>query len=74
MNENIVEQAALGWFESLGFDTRKGADVSPGSETPLRNDYEQVVLEPRLRAALLPKLISGKIRAPEAAAAVEEEA
>ena len=52
MNENVVEQAALGWFESLGFDTRTGADISPGSETPLRGDYEHVVLEPRLRAAL----------------------
>ena len=52
MNENIVEQAALAWFEAVGFDTRKGADVSPGSETPLRDDYERVVLEPRLRAAL----------------------
>ena len=52
LNEAAVEQAALGWFESLGFDTRKGADISPGSETPLRGDYEQVVLKPRLRAAL----------------------
>ena len=30
MNEDIVEQAATGWFESLGFDIRKGADISPG--------------------------------------------
>lgn len=52
MNENIVEQAALAWFETMGFDTSRGADISPGSETPLRSDYEQVVLEPRLRAAL----------------------
>ena len=52
MNENIVEQAALAWFETMGFDTRRGADISPGSETRLRGDYEQVVLEPRLRAAL----------------------
>jgi len=52
MNENVVEQAALGWLESLGFDIHKGADISPGAETPLRTDYEHVVLEPRLRAAL----------------------
>lgn len=52
MNEAIVEQAALGWCEALGYDVRKGADISPGSENPLRGDYEQVVLEPRLRAAL----------------------
>lgn len=52
MNENIIEQAALGWLEAQGFDTRKGADISPGAETPLRASHEQVVLEPRLRSAL----------------------
>lgn len=52
MNENVVEQAALGWFESLGYGTRKGAEVSPGAETPLRESYEHVVLELRLKAAL----------------------
>jgi len=52
MNEDVVEQAALGWFESLGFDIEKGADISPGADSPLRESYEDVVLEPRLRAAL----------------------
>jgi type I restriction enzyme R subunit len=52
MNENIVEQAALGWFESLGYDTGKGADVSPGANSPLRESYEHVVLISRLKAAL----------------------
>ena len=52
MNENVVEQAALGWFESLGYGTRSGAEVSPGAENPWRANYEHVVLEPRLRAAL----------------------
>ena len=36
MNENVVEQAALGWFESLGYGTRSGAEVSPGAENPWR--------------------------------------
>lgn len=52
MNENIVEKAALGWFEYLGYDTARGADLSPGSDSPLRANHEDVVLEPRLRAAL----------------------
>jgi type I restriction enzyme R subunit len=52
MNENVVEKAALGWFESLGYDIRKGADISPGAETPLRASYEEVVLASRLRGAL----------------------
>lgn len=52
LSEKQVERAALGWFEALGFDVRKGADISPGSDTPLRNSHEHVVLEPRLQAAL----------------------
>lgn len=52
MNENAVEQAALGWFESLGWDIARGAEVSPGADAPLRARYEDVVLEPRLRAAM----------------------
>jgi len=52
MNESVVEQAALGWFESLGYDTRRGAEVSPGADSPLRESYEHVVLERRLKAAL----------------------
>ena len=52
MNENIVEKAALGWFESLGYHTARGADISPGADAPLRERYEDVVLLPRLKAAL----------------------
>lgn len=52
MNENVVEQAALAWFESMGYKTVRGADISPGADTPLRESYEDVVLEPLLRAAL----------------------
>ncbi len=52
MNETIVEKAALGWFESLGYHTARGADISPGGENPLRERYEDVVLVPRLNAAL----------------------
>jgi type I restriction enzyme R subunit len=53
MFEQIVEQAALGWFEALGYDVKRGADISPGADIPpLRANYEDVVLLPRLRAAL----------------------
>ena len=52
ISEQQVEQAALGWFEALGFDTAHGADLSPGAESPQRGSFEQVVLESRLRAAL----------------------
>ena len=52
MNENLVEQAALGWLESIDFDTAKGAAISPGSDFPLRESYEDVLLLPRLKSAL----------------------
>lgn len=52
MMENIVEQAALGWFEALGYDTARGADISLGAGNPLRSSYEDVVLLSRLKAAL----------------------
>lgn len=52
MNENIAEQAAVGWFEALGYHTARGADISPGAGAPLRERYEDVVLYPRLKAAL----------------------
>jgi type I restriction enzyme, R subunit len=52
MNEHIVEQAALGWFEAQGYRIARGADISPGAENPWRDSYEEVVLVPRLKAAL----------------------
>lgn len=52
MNEDIVEKAALGWFEALGYDVTRGSDISPGGDTPLRESYGDVVLMPRLKASL----------------------
>jgi type I restriction enzyme R subunit len=52
MKEDIVESAALGWFEALGYETARGADISVGANYPLRDTYEDVVLVPRLKAAL----------------------
>lgn len=52
LTEATVERAALAWFEALGYDTARGADISPGSESPLRDSYESVTLAPKLRAAL----------------------
>jgi type I restriction enzyme R subunit len=52
MNEDIVEKAALGWFEALGYDVARGADISPGGDKPQREKYEYVVLMSRLKASL----------------------
>lgn len=52
ISEQQIEQAALGWFEAVGFDTARGSDISPGANSHLRGSHQQVVLEPRLRSAL----------------------
>ena len=52
INEQVVEQAALGWFESVGYETRVGAQISPGADDAMRSSYEMVLLEERLLAAL----------------------
>ncbi|MGH8543352.1 MAG: type I restriction endonuclease, partial [Gammaproteobacteria bacterium] len=50
--ESVVEQAALAWFESIGWTVRNGAQIAPGEPAAERGDYGQVVLERRLRDAL----------------------
>ena len=50
--ESIVEQAALAWFESVGWSVRHGAEIAPGELAAERSDYGQVVLAQRLRDAL----------------------
>lgn len=52
ISEDVVEQAALGWFEALNYDVERGASISPGSDNSERDSYEDVILGPRLRAAL----------------------
>jgi type I restriction enzyme R subunit len=49
--ESVVEQAALAWFESVGWQVRNGADIAPGELAAERDDYGQVVLAQRLREA-----------------------
>ena len=51
--ESTVEQAALAWFESVGWSVRHGAEIAPGELAAERSDYGQVVLEQRLRDALV---------------------
>jgi len=67
--ESTVESAALAWLLELGWKVKYGADISPAGDTlslPLsqreRESYSEVVLEQRLRDALMPKLIRGEIR------------
>ena len=51
-SESIVEDAALAWFESLGWRVAHGPDIAPGMPTAERLDFRDVMLFQRLRAAL----------------------
>ena len=50
--ESVVEQAALAWLESAGWQVRSGAEIAPGEPAAERDDYAQIVLAQRLRDAL----------------------
>jgi len=50
--EDELEQAALEWFEELGYETAFAPDISPGGDYPERSDYSDVILEERLKDAL----------------------
>jgi type I restriction enzyme R subunit len=50
--ESVVEEAALAWLETVGWQVRNGAEIAPGEPAAERDDYGQVVLAQRLRDAL----------------------
>jgi type I restriction enzyme R subunit len=51
-SESVVEQAALGWLDGLGYAIKHGPEFTPGEAGAEREGYGQVVLERRLRGAL----------------------
>jgi type I restriction enzyme, R subunit len=51
--ESVVEDAALAWFESLGYTVKHGPEIAPGELFAERGDYGQVILATRLREALV---------------------
>ena len=53
VNEADVESAALSWLSSLGWRTEYGPNMVPETPKAERADFTQVVLEERLRDALL---------------------
>jgi len=50
--ENIVEQAALAWFESLKYELIHGPDIAPGGDNQLRASYSDIILDEKLRSSL----------------------
>ena len=51
--EADVEAAALSWLSGLGWRVARGPDIAPDTPGAERADFTQVVLEERLRGALL---------------------
>lgn len=51
-NESTVEEAALSWFEELGYGVVYGPDIAPGEPGAMRDSFDQVVLIGRLREAI----------------------
>lgn len=51
-NEDDLEQVALEWLRSLGYDYKKGNEISVTGSTPERKSDKDVVLHERLEKAL----------------------
>ena len=52
ITESVVEEAALSWFEELGYAVLSGPDIALGELFSERGSYGNVILEGRLRTAL----------------------
>ena len=66
VSEADVETTALSWLSSLGWQVAYGPDIAPDTPGAERTDFTQVVLEERLREALLnlnPELSSSALEA-----------
>ena len=51
--ESEVEEAALEWLSELGWEIGHGPDISHEGESPEREDYNEVILNNRLRNSLI---------------------
>jgi len=51
--ESVIEEAALGWLEGLGYAVQNGIEIAPGELYSERADYGQILLNRRLRDALV---------------------
>ena len=52
LTESIVEEAALGWFQELGYAALPGPQLAPGEPAAERDSFADVVLVGRLRVAI----------------------
>jgi type I restriction enzyme R subunit len=52
LTESMVEAAALGWFQELGYAVLSGPQLATGEQTAERETFSDVVLVGRLREAI----------------------
>ena len=52
LTEAIVEAAALGWFQELGYAALPAPQLAPGEPAAERDSFADVVLVGRLRQAI----------------------
>ena len=53
IDEDQVELQSIEWFKELGYQYKNGYDIAPEGVNPERDDFRQVILEERLKSALL---------------------
>ena len=53
IDEQVVEAQGIEWFKQLGYLYKHGSEISPEANNSERNDFRQVILEERLRSALI---------------------
>jgi type I restriction enzyme R subunit len=52
ITEDAIEQAAISWFQSLGYAYLPGPTIAPGEPSAERGSFEDVVLRARLATAI----------------------
>ncbi|WP_308364335.1 MULTISPECIES: type I restriction endonuclease subunit R [unclassified Microbulbifer] len=52
ISEDQLETLCQTWFEDLGYQVIAGETIAPDSDGAERNDWQQVILRPRLKAAI----------------------
>ena len=53
ITEEQVELQSIEWFKELGYQYKDGYEIAPEGVDPERDDFRKVILEDRLRSALI---------------------
>lgn len=60
LNEYHVEDAALSWFEELGYSVGHGPNLAPGEQAAERESFSDVVLVGRAAAKATQRSMQSK--------------